>query len=111
MYAEIKSKFVKKEVKKTAWKDREYIDHLMSIEKFALGTYVSSGHGYIRNILKGRYPEQWKAIWLELNPLLYKEIVKREKREKVKEMKEEVKWNKEEREVLLREKREWEKLK
>jgi len=35
MYSNIKSKFIKGELKKTKWKNHESIDHLLDIERFA----------------------------------------------------------------------------
>lgn len=107
MYSKIKSKLVRKELKKTAWNDMEYIARLMDIEKFALGTYVSSGYGYIYNLLNDSYSQQWKAIWMELNPVRYKDILLREKKLKVKERKEQIKFIIEENKMIQQDRKEW----
>ena len=102
--------FVKQELKKTAWKNRDYVDELMDIETFATGNYCSSGAGYIRLILKEKYPEQWKTIWLELNPKEYEKYEREEKKEAELEKKEDEKFRKEERLEVKRDREEWKRM-
>ena len=82
----------------------------MDIETFATGDYCSSGAGYIRLILKEKYPEQWKAIWLELNPKGYDQNLKREKKEAELEREEGEKFRKEERLEVRRDREEWKRI-
>ncbi len=110
MYSGIKSNFVKQELKKTKFKDRKYIDRLMDIEKFATTGYCSTGAGYIRHILKGKYPQQWEKIWMELNPKEYKEIFARERKQESQDRKEEEQWKREEREEFRMEKKDWKEM-
>ena len=110
MFKEIKSNFIKEKIKTTKWKDRDYIDSLMSIEKLALGTYVSSGTGYIRGILCEKYPEEWTAIWIELNPKGYKAEQKRLKEESEKEKRDQMTFAQVEKARKKQEKDEWKKL-
>lgn len=113
-YAEIKSQFVKSELQKTPWQKRQYIIDLTLIEKFALDTYGGMGAGYIRNYLRDYYPQQWNAIWLELNPQEYKRWLtweeRKKKRERKGERKEEARWQREESRERKREKEEWKKM-
>ena len=104
---EIRSNFVKEEIKKTEWKNREYIKHLMDIEKFATDGYCSTGAGYIRMILKEKYPEQWKSIWLELNPEGYRKNLEWQKKEAERARKEDEQLKKEEKLELEKERLEW----
>ncbi len=108
-YRNIKSDFVKNELRKTGWKDRIYIERLRDIEKFATTGYCSTGAGYIRSILKCKYPRQWKAIWRELNPKKYRKEVEFEKKERERERKEAVRFKREEALELKRDRAEWKK--
>ena len=109
-YDKIKSEFVKKELQKTTWKDSEYIDDLMDIEKIILGTYTSTGTGYITNHLENKYPKQWKAIYLELNPEGYKKVVAWEKKEAERDKKEEAESKKKQKERYDSAKESWKKM-
>ena len=110
MYSKIKSKFVQSELKKASWKKREYINHLMDIEKLATGSYVSTGAGYIAHSLKGEYPRQWKIIHLELDPQGYKEGIKEERKEREQERRENKRFEREERQELAQARRDWKKM-
>ena len=68
----------------------------MDIEKIILGTYCSTGTGYIRNHLNSKCPKQWKAIFLELRPEQYKKNLDYEKKEAERERKEDEQLKKEE---------------
>ena len=80
----IQSKFVKSELKKTKWENRKYIYDLLEIEGFVFAEHFGLGSGYLYVHLKNKYPKQWKAIWLELNPGEYHEIVELEEKDKLK---------------------------
>lgn len=108
-YTTIKSKFVNGELKKTKWKNRQYINHLLDFEKFATTGYCSTGAGYILSIQKCKYPAQWKAIWLELNPKAYRKDIESEKKEREREKKEAARFKQEEALELKRDRAEWKK--
>ena len=74
-YTNIKTNFVKQELKKTAWKNRDYINKLMDIETFATGNYCSSGAGYIRLILKERDNTSKKSNYFKINSIVYKYFI------------------------------------
>jgi hypothetical protein len=109
-YTDIKSEFVKEAVKNTPWKNREYIDRLIDIEKFATTGYCSTGAGYIRNSLKSKYPKEWEAIWLELNPKQHKEDLEYKKEEDARERKENLQFKNEEALELKQDKEAWKKM-
>jgi len=111
MYSEIKSEFVKKELKKTAWKEREYIKDLMKIEELATGVLKGVMVFHWTRHYPPRYPAQWKAIWKELNPEGYKRWLDRSRKEKERDRRETTKIEREEKEELRREKREWKGIK
>lgn len=82
-YTDIKSIFVKNELKKTSLIDSMYIDDLMHLELLVSGKTFGLPTGNIREYLKLKYPDQWKAIFLELNPKGYKkELALDQKKEK-----------------------------
>ena len=109
-YNKIKSEFVKKELTKTTWKDSEYIDELMKIERFALGGTFGMVTPYLWNQLIKKYPKQWNIIYLELNPRGYKKLVAWEKGEAGRERKEEERRKKKEEAELIKEKTLWVKM-
>jgi len=111
MYSEIKSEFVKNELKKTAWKDREYIEDLIKIEELATGVWKGVIVFHWTNHFPRKYPQHWKAIWQELNPKEYKEWFDRVQKEEKRDKRQEARWKKEEKEELQQEKKEWQKMK
>ncbi len=106
-YTNIKSAFIKAEIQKTKWKDRDYIDGLIKIERFAQGSNCGLYTGYLRNHLRGSYPRQWKKIWLEVNPQRYTKNLEQEEKVKEKEQKEKAKFRREEARELKQKKKEW----
>lgn len=109
-YSKIKSKFIKEQIKKISWKDREYIDHLIDIEKLVTGMYVSTGAGYVANSRKSDYPREWKIIYQELNPKGYKRAIEEERREDARERRENEKFRREERKELQQARQQWKKM-
>ena len=109
-YTNAKSNFVKEVIKNTSWNKRQYIERLLDIEKFATTGYCSTGAGYIRMSLKSKYPKEWEAIWLELNPEEYKSTLDYEKKEKERTRKENLQFKKEESLELKRDKEAWKKM-
>ena len=108
-YTKVKSEFIKKEIKKTRWGKREYINDLIEIEKFAKGEMYGLMTGIRRSALKGEYPKEWKKIWLEINPTQYKKDIEWEEKERKKEEEEEMKFQEEEKKELIKEKASWKK--
>ena len=81
-YDNIKSKFIKEKIKQTKWKDRNYIDMLMYLERIAHGeTRFGLVTGHILQ-LRENYPKEWKAICCEVDPEKYKKWETTEKAEK-----------------------------
>ncbi|MCK4429578.1 MAG: hypothetical protein KAU95_04325, partial [Candidatus Aenigmarchaeota archaeon] len=105
-----KSKFVKKKIKETSWKDREYIKDLIMIEQYVLVGNLGLTTGYIVGRLKSKYPKEWKIIHQELNPKEYKKTLKEEREERLKEKGEEEKFEKEEAKEERRDLKMWKKL-
>ncbi|MDO8656734.1 MAG: hypothetical protein Q7K45_05850 [Nanoarchaeota archaeon] len=106
-YTKIKSAFIRAEMKKTKWKDKDYIDDLIDIEGFALGRTFGMVTPHLRNRVVKKYPRQWKIIYLELNPQGYNENVEYEKKERERERKENVKFRREEALELKQERIAW----
>ena len=80
LYTIIRSKFIKKEIKKIEQQDDGYIDDLMYIERFASGKFFGMEDACIIKKLESKYPKQWKKIWMEINPEGYKEMIEKKKR-------------------------------
>ncbi len=106
-YTSIKSHFVKNELKKTSWRERGYIDDLMYIELMASGKTLGLPTGYIRSYLKEKYPKQWKAICLELDPKGYQKALQHDQKKKEEIERDEKKFKKECDEDLQKEKEAW----
>ena len=110
-YTNIKSKFIKEVIKKTSWKNRDYIQDLKNIEHFALG--VNFGM-YVTKLkwdsLSKKYPKEWKTIWEEVRPGKLVEIAKAEKEERQKEREEDLKFKREEEKERRKESVEWKKM-
>jgi len=109
-YNNIKSEFIKKELKRTKWKDSEYIDELMKIERFALGEVFGMVTPHLRSYLIRKYPKQWKIIYLELNPKQYKRILEDKKKAAEEEKREEKHFKQEEKLELKRDREAWKKM-
>ena len=106
-YMNIKSNFIKNELKKTSWNKRLYICDLLNIELLATGKTFGLPTGYICNYLEGEYPKQWKVIWLELNPRGYKKALQRDQKHKEIMEQDEKKFKKEYDEDRQKEKEAW----
>jgi len=109
-YTNIKSDFVKAELKKTIWGNRNYIEDLMKIEGLAQGKTYGMVTGYMLNGFPNKYPKQWKAIWLELNPKQYKKNLEYKKKEAERERKEEERLKREEELEYKKDKKAWKKM-
>ena len=109
-YTNIKSDFVKAELKNTKWGNRDYVEDLMKIEGLAQGKTYGMVTGYMLNGFPNKYPKQWKAIWLELNPKQYKKNLEYKKKEAELEKNEEERFKQQEKLELKRDKEAWEKM-
>ena len=65
-YADIQTEFVKQEMRKTAWKNRAYIDNLMLLERFALGEVRGWAGSMYAERVKGKYKTHYDKICKEL---------------------------------------------
>ncbi|MCK4429614.1 MAG: hypothetical protein KAU95_04510 [Candidatus Aenigmarchaeota archaeon] len=105
-----KSKFVKKKIKETSWKDREYIEDLLFLEKAVIGGVDSWMGNWRLAGVKSEYRKEYNAIFEELDPEGFKKYAKKKRREKVKDEKEEKKFEKEEAEEEKRDLKMWKKM-
>ena len=109
MYKEIKSKFIKNKLTglKLNDKNEEYVSDLITIEKYVLGKLYGLGTGYIINSLKDRYPQEYNAIYKELNPKGLEKSKLSEAKEKKQEKIETKKLKKDEDKEKIKSKKEW----
>ncbi|MBU2638382.1 MAG: hypothetical protein KJ955_05385, partial [Nanoarchaeota archaeon] len=84
---------------------------LIRIEEFADGKVIGLYSGYERLALKGRFPEEWKAINMDIRPKAYKAELEEERKEAERLNKAVKEIEREERLESQREMREWEKAK
>ncbi len=110
MYKSIKSSFVKHELKKTAWENREYIEELMRIEALATDVYKGVIVWHWTHHYSCKYPTQWKVIWKELNPSGYKEWFKENQKEEARHQREIAAIEREEKEELQQDRKEWKEM-
>lgn len=107
-YKNIKSKYITGCIRKTGWKKRQYIDDLVRIEKLVLGKEGFGWlTGYIMRDLEERYPNEWKAIHIELDPKGYGCQLDKEKEETAKEKAELQRGDQEEKEIQKSQLKEW----
>ena len=95
---EPKSEVIKEKIKniKLNYKNKKYIEELLDLEDYIVNVVHSMGGNYLYHDLKDRYKKEWKEIYLELKPKVFKQIIEREKKEKEKEKIEEAKMRLEE---------------
>lgn len=66
-YSQIKTEFVRRELRRTRWEDRDYIDTLMLIEElYAKGGPKHMAEGMALHAIKEKYPVAVHAIRTEL---------------------------------------------
>jgi len=106
-YTKIKSEYIRKKLKQAKYRNREYIDTLMKIEGLTQGRRygMSTGHMFLN--LPEMYPEEWKAIWLELNPKRYHEVNERKKKDKEREEFDRLQFSEQRRKETNENKRDW----
>jgi len=106
-YTEAKSNFVKEKIKNSSWKDRDYIEDLMFIEK----SITEGIGGWAGNMklhgLKSRYKKEYHKIFEELDPKGYKKYLKEKTKEEEQEKKEMKEFEKQEKEEEEEEKEDW----
>lgn len=109
---EPKTEYVKKKLKLTKWKKRDYIEDLMKIEKFILEynekpqgmSHAMMMHNWLDPIC-GEFRREYAGILKEVNPKKYQKYMARKKREENDCKKGEKKYKEE----LKKEKAEWKK--
>lgn len=108
-YDKIKSKFIKEQIRKSKWKDREYIEDLLFLEEAVLYPNRKWGYGGSMHLygLKQSYRKEYHAIFKELDPKGFKKYVASEKEEREKEKKIKREGKIAEKELLAEEKRDW----
>ena len=111
-YSEAKSNYVKNKIKITKWKDREYIESLLYFEKWVMGEVTGKlgpGWGFMPKVYESNCPEEFKAIYTELNLKGYKKYLKQKKEDKKDEIEENKEFKRQEKEDLKKQKFDWEK--
>jgi hypothetical protein len=106
-YTEIKSNFIKEKIKKTKWKDSDYIDDLLKIEYYVLGGESGRFTPYLVERLEKDHPKEFKAIRLELDPSYRARRSKEEDREKAKEKREQARMEREWQKEDERDRKDW----
>jgi len=107
MYGKIKSQIIKNKIRKCPWKNRKYIDDLITIERYALGERFGWVTGYIIQGLKASYPHEFEIIYQEVNPKGFKKMKEWEQEEAERQRKEEEEYVKREKAELKNLKQEW----
>ena len=79
-YTEVKSEFIKEEIKKTEWSNRNYISDLMFIERLASGENFGNMHDYFVMRLSTEHPDEWSLIFNEANSDWRKSFLKKKKK-------------------------------
>ena len=110
MYKEAKTKFVKEKLKGMKWKDREYIEALLNIEKLAQGERFGLVTGYMINGYQEHLAKEWKAIHMELDSKAFLRQIQREKAEKRKETRDQKKFLADEKRELIAKRQDWVKM-
>ena len=107
-----KSKFVRNKIKrlKLNTKNKSYIEDLLLLEKFILGEVIGWAGGVLANNKADEYGKEYKAIYKELDLAGYREHLEREKKEKLKEARENRKFESESRKENIKTNKLWGKL-
>ncbi len=113
-----KTEYVKKKLKQTKWKNRDYIEDLMKIEKFIL-EYNERPQGMAHAMMMhnwcdtehfyGEYIREYEQILKELKPKKYNKYVIEKKNYTVESKKAQEKWENEEKTRTKKEKTAWKK--
>jgi len=106
-YTKVKSEFIKEKIKNAKWKDSGYIDDLIFLEYGIRGMGLGWTGGMRYNFLTNKYPKEYKAIYLELNPKVYKRIIEDKKKEAEEEKREDEELEREEKEEEEQDKADW----
>lgn len=84
LYTNITSPFIKKELLKTVWSNRIYIDSLISLDKFIKKPPSSSASSILFHMLKNKYQEEFLILCKEYSIERYQkelENIKKKERE------------------------------
>ena len=106
LYKEVRSEFIKNLIKERGLKSK-YIDDLIRLEKYILNGPRGFASAMHYHSLKGKYREEWEAIYRELKPDEFERIMQREREEEMRRKQEEERRRKEEQKEMERLKREW----
>ena len=105
----IRTQFVKNKLKglKFTAKNSAYIDSLIYLERGVLGEIRGVNGNVVLHSFQTKYPKEYNAIEMELDPGAYKRRIEKEKKEKREDKEWDMKAKKEEREYLKDEKKWW----
>jgi hypothetical protein len=67
----MQSSFILSKIKKTSWKNRGYINHLLLLFRFMQKQKLSPLEGQHYFLLRNRYQEEYVELLRETNPLKY----------------------------------------
>ena len=106
MKIEPKTEFLRKIIKKTKWKDRQYVHDLLNLEKYILGE-LNCGWttGYLINRLLDEYPDEHIVMLKELK--LYRKYLNQKQEEKRKEREDELAYKRWEKKKTDAERKAW----
>jgi flagellar biosynthesis GTPase FlhF len=110
VYKEVKSEFIKNLIRQTSYRDvrgRKYIDELITLERFIVDGVHSWGSALHYRNLKEKYRREWEAIYKELKPEEFKQIIERKEREAEERRREIEEMRRQELEEEMRKKKEW----
>ncbi|MDD5023416.1 MAG: hypothetical protein PHU63_04570 [Candidatus ainarchaeum sp.] len=114
-----KTEYVKKRLSRTKWKDRDYIEDLMDIERWILKfnerptgmSHAMKMHNWCNaKQFDGIYLREYEQILKELKPKKYEKYIAEKKQYVADCKKANEKWKRDEKERIKKEKLEWKKL-
>lgn len=108
-YTDIKSEYIKDKLKKTRWKDSDYINKLMFIEDCILHGPGGMGSSICFHNYKSKYSKEYWTILKELKPAEYKKEKPKEERKRKKDMEEMKRFHLEEKEQHRKAREAWKK--
>ena len=109
-YKNIKSEYIRQKLRKTKWKDSEYIDDLIRLEDCIVNGVQGFAHAMAYSGLKDKYREEWEAIYMELEPERGRIIIERQRKQEEKWKKEEEEYEKKRKKKLEEMLKDWEEM-